>query len=175
MHQDACVGPRAERPAKTPCGACVISDGAAARPRPPRKNRGAADQRLRAGNRRKRPAMTTSVHQFPCLTDNYGALVHDSTTGTTASIDAPESAPIFAALTERGWSLTDVLITHHHADHIQAVPELKLRFPRLKVHGPAKDAARIPFLDVLLGEGDLARVGSLKAKVLETPGHTLGH
>ena len=119
--------------------------------------------------------MTTSVHQFLCLTDNYGALVHDSATGATASIDAPESAPIIAALTERGWSLTDVLITHHHADHIQAVPELKSRFPRLKVHGPAKEAARIPFLDILLGEGDHARVGSLEAKVLETPGHTLGH
>lgn len=119
--------------------------------------------------------MTTSVHQFPCLSDNYGVLVHDSTTGSTASVDAPEPGPILAALTERGWGLTDVLITHHHADHVQGVPELRSRFPALKVHGPAKEASRIPFLDVRLCEGDFARVGSLEAKVFETPGHTLGH
>ncbi len=119
--------------------------------------------------------MTTSVHQFLCLTDNYGALVHDSATGSTACVDAPESGPILAALSERGWNLTDVLITHHHADHIQGVPGLKAKFPALKVQGPAKEAARIPFLDVKLGEGDYAHVGSLEARVLETPGHTLGH
>ncbi len=119
--------------------------------------------------------MTISVRQFPCLTDNYGALVHDSATGSTACVDAPEAGPILAALAERGWSLTDVLITHHHADHIQGVPGLKAKFPALKVHGPAREAARIPFLDVELSEGDIARVGSLEAKVYETPGHTLGH
>ena len=41
--------------------------------------------------------------------------------------------------------------------------------------GPAKDAARIPFLDRQVREGDVARVGSLAARVIETPGHTLGH
>ena len=68
-----------------------------------------------------------------------------------------------------------MLITHHHADHIQGVPGLKAKFPALKVQGPAKEAARIPFLDIKLGEGDSAHVGSLEARVLETPGHTLGH
>ena len=58
---------------------------------------------------------------------------------------------------------------------IQGVPELKAKFPNLKVWGPAKDAARIGLLDRLLSEGDTARVGSLAAKVIETPGHTSGH
>jgi hydroxyacylglutathione hydrolase len=119
--------------------------------------------------------MTTSVHQFLCLTDNYGALVHDSATGMTASVDAPEAAPIFSALAERGWTLSDVLITHHHADHVQGVAELKAKSPNLRVWGPAKDAARIPFLDRPVAEGDYARVGLIAAKVIETPGHTLGH
>jgi hydroxyacylglutathione hydrolase len=119
--------------------------------------------------------MTMSVHQYLCLSDNYGALVHDSTTGATACIDIPEAGPTLAALAERGWDLTDILITHHHADHIQGVPDVRAKFPKAKVWGPAKDAARIPFLDHKVKEGDVAKVGSLKAKVIETPGHTLGH
>ncbi len=119
--------------------------------------------------------MTTSVHQFLCLTDNYGVLVHDSKTGKTASIDAPDASAILAALAERGWRLTDLLITHHHADHIQGAPELRARFPELTIVGPAREAARIPGLDTLVREGDTVKVGSLEARVIETPGHTLGH
>lgn len=119
--------------------------------------------------------MATSVHQFLCLTDNYGVLLHDSATGATAAIDAPEATPILAEASERGWRLTDVLLTHHHADHIQGVPKIKESFPEVRICGPAKEASRIPFLDVLVGEGDFALVGSLRAKVIETPGHTLGH
>ena len=119
--------------------------------------------------------MTIAVHQFLCLTDNYGALVHDRATGATATIDAPEAEPILSALAERGWTLTEALITHHHADHVQGLPSLKERFPALRVTGPAKERARIPFLDVEVREGDTARVGGLRAKVIETPGHTLGH
>ncbi len=119
--------------------------------------------------------MTMSIHQYPCLKDNYGALVHDSTTGATACVDVPEAGPTLAALAERGWALTDILITHHHADHIQGVPEVKAKFPKARIWGPAKDKARIAFLDHELKEGDTARIGSLGAKVIETPGHTLGH
>ena len=119
--------------------------------------------------------MTMSVHQYLCLTDNYGALIHDSTTGSTACVDVPEAGPTLAALAERGWNLTDILITHHHADHIQGVPDVRAKFPTVKIWGPAKDAARIPFLDHQVKEGDTAQVGSMRAKVIETPGHTLGH
>ena len=119
--------------------------------------------------------MTMSVHQYLCLNDNYGALVHDSATGATACVDVPEAGPTVAALRQRNWNLTDILITHHHADHIQGVPELKTKFPDARVWGPAKDAARIRFLDHKVKEGGAARVGSLAARVIETPGHTLGH
>jgi|SRR5271166_2042810 len=119
--------------------------------------------------------MPMIIHQSLCLTDNYGVLIHDPATRATASIDAPETAPILAALNAHGWELTHVLLTHHHADHVQAVPDLKARFPNLKVYGPAKESARIPFLDVLVRQGDEVEVGSAAARVLETPGHTLGH
>jgi hydroxyacylglutathione hydrolase len=119
--------------------------------------------------------MTISIHQYLCLNDNYGALVHDSATGATACVDVPDAGPTLAALAEQGWNLTDILITHHHADHIQGVPDLKAKFPNAKIWGPAKDAARIPFLDHKVKEGDTVRVGALEARVIETPGHTLGH
>ena len=54
---------------------------------------------------------------FPCLKDNFGVLLHDPATGATAAIDAPEAAPVEAALETTGWKLTDILVTHHHADH----------------------------------------------------------
>src|SRR5271170_3162079 len=111
--------------------------------------------------------MTTHVHQFMCLKDNFGALIHDSTTGATASIDVPDADAVIAAAASKGWQVTDLLITHHHADHVQGLPGLKARFPKMRVAGPAKEAARIGGVDLPLVEGDLARVGDIAAMVLE--------
>ena len=119
--------------------------------------------------------MTTQVYQFMCLKDNFGVLIHNSTTGATASIDAPDGAAIIAAANAKNWRLTDALITHHHADHTQGIPDLKAAFPDLRVVGPQKEAARIASLDIAVEEGDFVKVGPLKAKVIATPGHTLGH
>jgi len=121
------------------------------------------------------PAMAAQIHQFLCLSDNFGVLLHDPATGRTASIDAPEAAPILQALEEKGWDLTDILVTHHHFDHIQGIGALKTRFPAARVAGPAKEAAKIGVLDELLHEGDVVRVGQLQGRVIEVPGHTLGH
>ncbi|THD46260.1 MAG: hydroxyacylglutathione hydrolase [Bradyrhizobium sp.] len=119
--------------------------------------------------------MTTHVRQFLCLKDNYGVLIHDSGSGATATIDAPDGEAVIAAADAEGWTLTDVLVTHHHADHTQGLPALRARYPKLKVVGPAKEAARIAGLDQHVVEGDYAHVGRLAAKVIETPGHTAGH
>ncbi len=119
--------------------------------------------------------MTAQVHQFLCLKDNYGVLLHDATTGSTAAVDAPEAAPILQALEEKGWALTEILVTHHHADHVQGIPELKARFPKARVVAPAAEAAKIGGVEVEVAEGDVVNVGNLRAKVLETPGHTAGH
>jgi hydroxyacylglutathione hydrolase len=119
--------------------------------------------------------MTTHVYQFPCLKDNFGALIHDSQSGATASIDAPDAEAVIAAAASQGWAITHLLITHHHADHTQGLAALKARFPSLRVLGPAREAARISGLTTLLEEGDYAHIGQIAAKVLETPGHTAGH
>lgn len=114
------------------------------------------------------------IHQFLCLKDNYGVLIHDPSTGFTASIDAPEAEPIRRGLAEKGWKLTHILVTHHHADHTQGIPQLKAEFGA-KVIGPRNEAAKIRDLDETVGEGDTVRCGSFDARVLDTPGHTAGH
>src|SRR2546429_7446175 len=111
---------------------------------------------------------------FLCLTDNYGVLLHDPESGATAAIDAPEAAPVDAALKASGWRLTDILVTHHHADHTGGIAELKQRH-RCRVVAPHGEAARIPLVDATVREDDEVRVGSLRGRVLETPGHTAGH
>ncbi|SMQ86272.1 hydroxyacylglutathione hydrolase [Devosia lucknowensis] len=114
------------------------------------------------------------VDVFPARSDNYGYLAHDEATGRTAAIDAPEAAPIRRALEARGWTLSDILITHHHVDHVEAIAELKAAFG-VRVTGPRAEADKIEGLDVLVGDGDQVEVGETRFDVIATPGHTLGH
>src|SRR5271168_3655143 len=72
--------------------------------------------------------MAAEIRLFPCLSDNFGYLIHDPATKATASVDAPEAAPIIKALEREGWKLTDILITHHHHDHVGGVAELKQKY-----------------------------------------------
>jgi hydroxyacylglutathione hydrolase len=118
--------------------------------------------------------MAAELHVFPCLSDNIGVLIRDTSTGACASIDAPEDAPIIAALHEKGWKLTDILVTHRHGDHVGGVEELKRRY-RARVVAPAAEAGSIPAVDVAVKEGDHVLVGALSSKVIATPGHTAGH
>jgi hydroxyacylglutathione hydrolase len=119
--------------------------------------------------------MRAEVFQFPCLTDNFGVLLHDPQTGATASIDAPEAAPVLAALAQHGWTLTDILVTHRHGDHVQGIPEIKAAFPQARVVAPAGEADLVPHVSETVKDGDQVRVGTFSAKVIETPGHTKGH
>ena len=107
-----------------------------------------------------------------CLKDNYAYLLHAN--GRTALFDAPEAAPILSALTERGWQLDQILLTHHHDDHIRAVPEL-VAATGATVTGGAADAHRLPPLDHALRPGDVTEAAGLPAQVIDVPGHTIGH
>ena len=118
--------------------------------------------------------MPAETRLFKCLNDNYGVLLHDPDTGATASIDAPEAGPVEEALKATGWKLTDILVTHHHADHTGGIMALKNKY-RCRVVAPEKEAGKIPGVDETVHEGDGVVVGNLAAKVIETPGHTLGH
>ncbi|OYX17499.1 MAG: hydroxyacylglutathione hydrolase [Rhodobacterales bacterium 32-66-9] len=118
--------------------------------------------------------MPLELVTIPCLSDNYAYLIHDAETGQTAVIDVPETGPILAALEAHQWRLTDILITHHHDDHIQGVDALRAR-TGARVLGAAADAHRLPRLDQTLTEADSVFLGCDPARVIDVPGHTLGH
>lgn len=118
--------------------------------------------------------MAAEIRLFPCLNDNYGYLVRDPASAAVASIDAPEAGPIIEALEREGWTLTDILVTHHHGDHVGGIAELKRKY-NCRVVAPHDKAAKIPEVDLRVRQGDVVKVGTLLARVLETPGHTLDH
>ena len=118
--------------------------------------------------------MPLEIVTVPCLRDNYAYLLRDGATGQVGLVDAPEPGPIEAALGDRGWKLDLILITHHHADHIDGVDALRKRY-RARVAGAAADKHRLPALDVELKGGDTIAVGESVAQVFEAPGHTVGH
>lgn len=118
--------------------------------------------------------MPLILETIPCLSDNYAYLIHDPDSGDTALIDAPEAAPILAALAAKGWTLGQILITHHHSDHIDGVAEI-VAATGAQVLGAGADAHRLPPLTRRLQEGDTVQVGGSSGVVIDVSGHTLGH
>src|ERR1700724_55827 len=104
--------------------------------------------------------MAAEIRLFPCLTDNFGYLIHDPTTKATASIDAPEAAPVIKALEREGWTLTDILITHHHGDHVGGVAELKQKYG-CRVVAPHDKSAKIANALLRGGHGFIVRVAAM--------------
>lgn len=109
---------------------------------------------------------------IPCLSDNYAFLLHNPSTGDTLLVDAPEAEPIQDALDATGWTLTDILLTHHHYDHVDGLPFLR---GDARVIGCAADSHRLPPLDLAVAEGDTITICGEDATVMDVSGHTLGH
>ena len=114
------------------------------------------------------------IRRLPALRDNYLWLVHAPSSGETAVVDPAEPGPVEAALAAEGWTLTHILNTHHHHDHVGANEVLKERWG-CRIVGPRADAARIPGIDLRVGDGDTVTLGGRSAQVLDVPGHTRGH
>jgi len=114
------------------------------------------------------------VHIFPCLKDNYGLLLHDPATGETATIDTPEASRILAEAEAKGWRITQVWNTHWHPDHAGGNAEI-VAATGAKVIGPKEVERAAPLPDRVLIDGDVVKLGAISARIIETPGHTLGH
>jgi hydroxyacylglutathione hydrolase len=114
------------------------------------------------------------IVQFPARSDNFAVLVHDRASGVTASIDAPDAAPIKAELEARGWALTHILVTHKHLDHVEGIGPLRQAYD-LTVIGPQKSASETGLYDQTVADGDHLEFAGAEIRVIETPGHTLDH
>ncbi|RRH74781.1 hydroxyacylglutathione hydrolase [Falsigemmobacter faecalis] len=118
--------------------------------------------------------MAAEILRIPCLQDNYAWVLHDAASGITLCVDVPDAAPVKAALADRGWTLTDILLTHHHDDHIQGVADLRAA-TGAKVTGAAVDIHRLPALDRSVYAAERFTLGGLTVQVMDAPGHTIGH
>ncbi len=118
--------------------------------------------------------MTLDVRVIPCRSDNYAYLIHEPASGLTGVVDVPDSTPVLAELRDRGLGLDQILLTHHHLDHVEGVAALRAE-TGAKVVGAAKDAHRLPPLDIAVTAGETIRFGNLQAEVLDVSGHTVGH
>ena len=117
--------------------------------------------------------MTITVHQFACLTDNYGFLVRDKASGQVACIDTPDADAIMAELDRLGWTLTHILNTHWHPDHAGGNAAIKARTGAIIVAPP--EVEKTSAIDRVVADGDHVDLGGTRFEVLETGGHTLGH
>lgn len=118
--------------------------------------------------------MPLHIVTVPCLSDNYAYLIHNSDTGETAVVDVPDAAPIQAELENRGWQLTDILITHHHWDHTDGVDPLRTA-TGARVIGCAEDVHRLPKLDAAVSDGDVTTICGRPVRIFDVSGHTIHH
>jgi len=116
--------------------------------------------------------MTLEVALFPCLSDNYGFLLHDRSSGETAAIDTPDAREIASQCEARGWTLTEIWNTHWHPDHAGGNVALKRRYD-CRVRGP--EQAAIPARDTTHSGGDSFDFAGHSVDVIHTPGHTDEH
>ncbi len=118
--------------------------------------------------------MTLSAHAVPLLSDNYAWLLRDEATGMTAFVDPADADACIAAIDAAGGRLDMILLTHHHGDHVAGTDAVRARYG-CPVIGAAADARRLPRLDRAVAEGDTVALGESSLRVIDTPGHTVGH
>ncbi|MCH7627931.1 MULTISPECIES: hydroxyacylglutathione hydrolase [Novosphingobium] len=118
--------------------------------------------------------MPLQVHQFPCLSDNYGYLVHDDASGETVAIDTPDAEAYLREASLKGWKITQIWNTHWHPDHAGGNEAIKAA-TGCTVTAPAGDAPRIAAVDRTVTHATRVTLGDFEAHVIDVGGHTNGH
>jgi hydroxyacylglutathione hydrolase len=118
--------------------------------------------------------MSLEIVQVPVLSDNYVYLAHDAASGETAVIDPAVAEPVLAAAAARGWTITQILNTHWHPDHVGGNAAI-VAATGAKVTGPKDEVARIPGIDRPVGDGDTVTIGGSAGRVIGVAAHTAGH
>ena len=113
------------------------------------------------------------IHQFACLSDNYGFLLHDPASGETACIDTPDAEEYLKQASAKGWTITHIWNTHWHPDHAGGNDAIKAA-TGCTVYAP-KEVERITRPDVVLNHGDTVMLGAYTAHIIDVGGHTNGH
>lgn len=114
-----------------------------------------------------------AIHQFPCLADNYGFLLHDPDSGETAAIDTPDGAEYLRQAEAKRWRITQIWNTHWHPDHAGG-NEAIVAATGATVTAP-QEVEKISPIDRVVGNGDTVMLGGWKAQVIDVSGHTNGH
>ena len=113
------------------------------------------------------------IHQFPCLSDNYGFLLHDPDSGETAAIDTPDGAEYLRQAQAKGWRITQIWNTHWHPDHAGGNAAI-VSATGAAVIAPA-EVERLSPIDRIVSDGDTVSLGHWEASVIDVSGHTNGH
>ena len=114
------------------------------------------------------------IHQFPCLSDNYGYLLHEPTSGDTVCIDTPDADAYLREADRKGWRITQIWNTHWHPDHAGGNEAIKAA-TGCSIVAPAAEAPKIAAIDRKVAGGDSVPLGMLSASVIDVGGHTRGH
>lgn len=110
---------------------------------------------------------------IPAFKDNYIWLVHN---GRHAIIvDPGDAEPVIACLNKLNLTLSTILITHHHSDHIAGVAALIAAYSDITVYAPKLEQYAFPHIAVAEPDTIVLSDFKLKLNVLDLPGHTLGH
>ena len=114
------------------------------------------------------------IDALPAFSDNYIWLLQDTAKRRCAVVDPGDAAPVEAWLAANpDWVLEDILVTHHHNDHVEANLALKKRFG-VEIIGPEDEKSKIPGIDRTVSHGDHFKFGNFDVEVISTPGHTNG-
>lgn len=118
--------------------------------------------------------MPSHIHAIPILSDNYVWTIIEPNSKSAMIVDPGEAKPVLKYLRDNDLNLVGILITHHHWDHTNGLVEVAKAYD-CPVYGPKTE--KIRGVTQPVGEGDQFHVDAMNLdfKVLDIPGHTLGH